>query len=637
MGENTTIPRYGGNWSHYFVCSDGTPITYSSIKTDSFYCPDTQENLSGEQYDTSWRTLRHRELIREVGVISSLAFVSTGNSSEAKLAKDILIDYSILYPSLLITDKLNRTVDVGGKLTSQSLDEAVFLIELAWMYHLINPTLNTTEKDLIEENLLMGAVSVLQTEGNQNRGDLSNWFTYHNAAIGMVAAATKNHSLMNESLYSDNGLINQIVLGFDSDGFWHEGSIAYHNYTLTAMALHLEAAEYMGIDLFDFEWEDKDGNMMQIKDPFVAHLKLIRPDMTFPRLNDAIEMMTIIDVMDLLEFANFHWDEEIVASILVNVRNQAPIQTYRSILWASEIDEKQLQLSSVDFPDFGISVIRMNSHYVLIDYGPHGGWHGHRDKLNLEIVTPYGAVFEDPGTVRYSLPASNEWYRSSFAHTTISFDDQEQLETTGYLIGKNHSTDGSVVVAGFADSENNLTVQRSLVVLPIESGIVVFDRFQVNLESNTSISRTYHYRNSPNLDVNSLNISLNPMPEPARNYSSLEMINSIDSDFFWINYTTSDFSSFSLFPIHQETKLFHGSSINEGQCTLIREENLIGEVVFEAVHVIQEQEGSDFQIDFDWTSSERNRSFFNSSSFSIDVNWNEDFPLFTKQPSIPSV
>ena len=132
--------------------------------------PNNQRNASWEQYNSSWRTLRHKELIREVGITSSLSYIITGVPSEASLARNLLLNYSLIYPQLEITDKLNRTVGIGGKLTSQSLDEAVFLIDLAWIYHMINPILNQSEKNTIEQDLLVNAVNVLQTEGNQIEG-----------------------------------------------------------------------------------------------------------------------------------------------------------------------------------------------------------------------------------------------------------------------------------------------------------------------------------------------------------------------------------------------------------------------------------------------------------------------------------
>ena len=103
MKLDTTIPKKGGNWSHYFVCSDGTPIEYSSKISDFYYCPTTNETLVGQQYNSSWRTLRHKELIREVGITSSLSYIITGVPSEASLARNLLLNYSLIYPQLEIS------------------------------------------------------------------------------------------------------------------------------------------------------------------------------------------------------------------------------------------------------------------------------------------------------------------------------------------------------------------------------------------------------------------------------------------------------------------------------------------------------------------------------------------------------
>ena len=449
----------------------------------------------------------------------------------------------------------------------------------------------------------------------------------------MVAASTLNQSLMNESLHANNGLINQIKMGFDSDGFWHEGSIAYHNYTLTAMALHLEAAEYMGFDLFNFTWEDSDKKIMHIRDPFISHLKLIRPDFTFPRLNDAIDTMTIFDIIDLLEFTNFHWDEVIVSDLLAKIRSNESHQTYRSILWSSPINEDRALFSSVDYTIFGLSVIRMNGHYVLIDYGSHGGWHGHRDKLSIEVVTPNGAVFEDPGTVRYSLPASNDWYRSSYAHNTISIGDEEQEEMEGYLVESFHSSEGSVVVAGFHDNKRNITVERSLVVLSIDNGILIFDVFRVYTISDLSLSRAYHYRNGPVIENISSENSSSILPVPAKDYATLKQYIPNNSDYYLLNHSNSEFSSCSHFRLNPKTEIYTGFSNNVAQFVLLRDEGYNSEEIFASVHIIQSPVVD--EIDIEW--SDNNYSFINTSDFFIELDWNEQIPTFTKQPSIPSL
>ena len=89
----------------------------------------------------------------------------------------------------------------------------------------------------------------------------------------------------------------------------------------------------------------------------------------------------------------------------------------RSSLWMSPTNEASTQLTSLNYESFGISILRHNEMYVMMDYGPHGGWHGHFDKLNVEVAAGDSNFISDPGTVVYSLPSSRDWYRTSFAHS----------------------------------------------------------------------------------------------------------------------------------------------------------------------------------------------------------------------------
>ena len=76
------IPQEGGNWTHYFVCSDGEKIDYAFPKPDFFTCETTDEILIGEQYNTSWIAFRHKEIIRTIALESAVLYYLTNNSSD---------------------------------------------------------------------------------------------------------------------------------------------------------------------------------------------------------------------------------------------------------------------------------------------------------------------------------------------------------------------------------------------------------------------------------------------------------------------------------------------------------------------------------------------------------------------------
>ncbi len=591
--QNYSIPKRGGNWTLYFVCSDGSRITYESNNSGEFYCQSTNETLKGEKFTSSWFAYRHREIIKDFALVSALSYFMTGDENESKIAVDILLQYSQIYPSLPITDKRNNSGDEGGKLTTQSIDEAILLIDFAWVYHLVKPVLNSSEKLNVENNLLMAGLEVLDSPGNLEKNALSNWYTYHNSAKGIIAAATGNISLLNESLFSSGGLLFQIQNGFDLDGFWHEGSLAYHNYTLTAMALHLDSSHYLGVDLYDYEWENSVGNLMHISTPFTAHIQLIKPTGEFPKLNDDMNGLDIGDVRELLEYSNLHWNNIIFDFYLDLARTKNIAPSLRSMIWMSSISNLSTnsELSewtpeSKDFNEFGVSIIRKNGVFILLDYGPHGGWHGHRDKLNIEISTTLGDLITDPGTVPYSLDSSRDWYRSTYAHSTVLLGDLEQVETSGYILISEHNSDFSMVVVGYNDSRFNAFVYRGIVVLSLDdSGIIIFDFIHVELGKSTNISRIFHFSDISPESSGFSDSSSPPVPDVIDKYIDLRSRNISNENFHEFDYNLGS-NTYSSLWINDGDELFTGFSESSDLMVLQRSEVVNSSHTFLTFHYI---------------------------------------------------
>jgi hypothetical protein len=71
---------------------------------------------------------------------------------------------------------------------------------------------------------------------------------------------------------------------------------------------------------------------------------------------------------------------------------------------------------------------------MLLKYGPHGGTHGHPDKLNLILFADGDELAGEPGAYRYEDSRHAEWTRPTIAHWTVSVDQHEQAPTTGKLL-----------------------------------------------------------------------------------------------------------------------------------------------------------------------------------------------------------
>lgn len=553
------IPLEGGNWTHYFACSGGQKIEYIYPMPDHFSCNGTDEILTGEQYETTWVAYRHKEIIRQSAVQSAVTYFLTNETKNGERARDILLHYADIYDGLPVQDKFGNRDTAGGKLTRQSLDEAVLLIDLAWIQYLIQPMLTDEEYMSITSGLILPMVETLEIPANQNRGSLSNWFSYHNAAIGMAAVSTNNLSMMEESLNQWNGLYHQLGNGFDEDGLWHEGSIAYHNYTLTAMAINIEAARYFDIELANYSWTTKSGSTMVISEPFVSHLALIKPDGTFPRLNDDIQGTDLSSIRELLEFTNRNWPKKVPSSLLQQSRDMSGVLSLRSSLWMVPINHSSTHLTSFNYESFGISIIRQNDIFVLVDYGPHGGWHGHYDKLNVEISSGYSNLVTDPGTVVYSLPSSNEWYRTSFSHSLPFIGFENQPEATGRLLNHDFTNNSSFIIAQYTDENYMMNVTRLLLVIDtIQDGEFIIDVSHWSGESPQIATQTYHFEKAQSFEAD-VDQGGKILPTGVNPYAQLNLTTGNQT----LNLTSGD-NWQTILHRSEGNHLYRGTSINGG-------------------------------------------------------------------------
>jgi hypothetical protein len=91
----------------------------------------------------------------------------------------------------------------------------------------------------------------------------------------------------------------------------------------------------------------------------------------------------------------------------------------------------------VNFTGLGWAVLRSGASrdgmYLALDYGPHGGGHGHPDKLGFSFYALGDFLAHDPGCVAYGLPIHSQWYRQTVSHNTVVVDQRSQEECTGKL------------------------------------------------------------------------------------------------------------------------------------------------------------------------------------------------------------
>ena len=101
-----------------------------------------------------------------------------------------------------------------------------------------------------------------------------------------------------------------------------------------------------------------------------------------------------------------------------------------------------------------------------MDYGPHGGGHGHPDKLNLILFADGDELAGEPQGYRYEDRRHVNWTRPTIAHWSVSVDEHKQAPTTGKLLA--FSDAGAIkVIRGTSDKAYaGIGLDRTVVQMP---------------------------------------------------------------------------------------------------------------------------------------------------------------------------
>ncbi|GBF73250.1 hypothetical protein PA598K_01535 [Paenibacillus sp. 598K] len=432
VDKTVYYPSKPAGQTTWFVCGDVTLI-YDYNSPHAHLCPADGQLHTGEQVDAGWRFTTHTlnvQAARNLAIVYAL----TDEVRYAAKAKEILVNYAKLYPEYPLQAQ-------NGRLFYQSLDEAVQMIELVHAYDLIasSGVLSEAEKHDIEQNLFAPSARTLQAYDVAK----SNWQTWHNAAIGLIGAILEDEALMDHSVNGRSGFTFQMENSVLSDGFWYEGAIGYHVYAQAALLYHTLGLRGMGYDLFASG---------PFKKTFDMPIDYAFPDLGIINSNNSGKYPTSMGApgrvvpMDY-EAVYAHYDDPVYGALLhrLYVENGRPRGGYivpgdptsgiageQAVFFGKAAIDNigEWPSASRNFEGLGQSVLRSGTGndqlYALVDYGDHGGYHGHFDKLHLEVFGQGERLAPDKGIPSYSNSMFETYYKKTFAHNTVTVDGDTQ-------------------------------------------------------------------------------------------------------------------------------------------------------------------------------------------------------------------
>jgi oligo-alginate lyase len=449
--DDSAPPPEGGQWLHWYACPEsGRALEFHP--PDQNVCPDTGKNFSGYPYDHVVYQLRN-DALAEAAVAEGLAFRFSGQKIYAEKAAAILKEYAHVYPSYALHDINGKTGPNGGKAFAQTLDESIWLIKIAWAYDLARGAgaLTEVEKRDIETNVLRASAAVVMKAHKEPTLNIQSWI---NSAVAAVGFTLNDEALVHEAIDGPIGFRYQMKT-FVQEGFWSEGAWGYQFYAMRALTMLGQMASRHGINL----WK-QEPNLIAL---FHSPLGVVLPDGKLPAFNDS-------GSPDLYE-QDFLYEVAYAATrdpTMLTVIEHGTRSDREAFLFGVEHlpATSAPKLASGLFADAGYATLRASRSdlTVVMKFGPHGGAHGHYDKLNFVLFAKGKTLAIDPGTHPYGIPVHREWDSQTIAHNTISVDEQRQAAATGKLLGWKSGDGWTAVSASSGSAYTSANLRRTILL-----------------------------------------------------------------------------------------------------------------------------------------------------------------------------
>ncbi|MFW5866976.1 MAG: heparinase II/III domain-containing protein [Armatimonadota bacterium] len=539
------VPDEGGQWSHHYVCED-CGVGLKTQSPTEHVCSRCEKVHTGWPYDQVVIGRQHHRLTQAVRDLG-LAYAFTDDVRYAEKAREILLAYGEKYRSFPLHNSRGQESRSAGRLYAQTLDEAVDIIKVAWGYDLIydSGVFSDEDRSIIEDGYLRAVAEVVR----RNDAGISNWQSWHNAGLAAIGFCLRDSDLASLAIDGRHGLRFQLENSILPDGFWYEGTAAYHFYALSALRWTVEAAFHSGIDFYD---------NAAYKSLYDAPLLYVFPDLTFPAVNDS-DVFPLTSRHPLYEIAYSRFGDENYLA----VASPGHRQSLEAFLWG--VDElpsaAPLRLPGKTFEGLGATILRAgegeDQTYAHLDWGPHGGGHGHPDKLALILYAMGAELAPDPGRLAYGASLQGAWYKQTVSHNTVVLDERSQRATEGALLLFHDGEIARIARAECDSAYDDVMLRRTLLL----ADDYLLDVYDYRADEEHTADYVYHNvgEHAPLLETTPLE---GPLGEGS-GYQHITGVSTAEVDDTWqTGFTVPDVGQVRLTMLGEPgTELFLGTGI----------------------------------------------------------------------------
>ncbi|MFE9330522.1 heparinase II/III family protein [Streptomyces sp. NPDC006925] len=428
-----TVPSEPGGWWHAYVCpAHGVELDHGDLLGGAFPGGGAACRygcrLGTDAIRGAWTVLAHQEAAR------CLRHLASGPPDERREAVAVLCEYAELYAGLPGTHTGGDDWMLRGRLFHQALTEAIWAVNIAHAVRTLaedpdGPGLDEFVPFLESLREAAGAARAELLRKGEARSNYTAWLAAAEITCRCAADLITGAEPDAIGLAQEYGLAAHMRTAVHRDGWEWEASTYYHLFVLHAYLLALRGARP----------EQLPADIANVLGAMVSALGgIAAPDGTLPALHDG-PYRREAQAAEIRE----------VAALAAQLFADAPL---KAVAQAAERDSTAALPADLDgwftgvplpappprhtFPDAGFAVFRSAGVHALLDAGPHGGGHGHQDKLALYLYGDDGTAWQpDPGQVPYAHRNLRAYYASTAAHPTFRVDETEQRPCDAVLDG----------------------------------------------------------------------------------------------------------------------------------------------------------------------------------------------------------
>ncbi|TAL85604.1 MAG: alginate lyase family protein [Rhodanobacter sp.] len=396
---------------------------------DGFHVP-VPKGLAGGYSQQQHK--RNYKLIKAAGTLYRL----TGNHAYADFARDILLKYAKLYPTL--GRNPGGHGQHAGVLFWQVLNDSVWLVNSIQGYDAIRDTLSEKDRRDIDDNVFRRMAHFLSVENPEVFDRIHNHATWDDAGVYMTGLVLRDPTLAKESLLGlhedgKTGLLRQLHQLYSPDGYYREGPY-YARYAMEPWMVFADAAQQNDPKLKIFQRHD--GALLKTVDALVQQTY---SGLFFP-IDDSLRKG--LDSGEVVQGIATTYAQTHDNRLLSIAQEQG-----RTVLTPGGLEVSEaLQAGKAKPFDFhpillrdgpdghqgGLAIMRMggaDGQTLVMKNTAMGMGHGHFDKLNWLFYDHGHPVVTDYGSARFLnikvkqggiyLPENTSWAKQTIAHNTL--------------------------------------------------------------------------------------------------------------------------------------------------------------------------------------------------------------------------